>query len=94
MNLLNDPWQRSSLEGDPSVPFSAKRMFHSPLKLRFASVRIRKVLHEILSSLLVALLRDDNMFLVVIRAGCGVYACNFLDPLRLGRCALDTCTTP
>ena len=90
-HLRDDLGQRRALEAEARVPLRAERDLHAALELRLARVRVREVLDEVLCRLLVALLRDDHVRLLVVRARGGVHARDLLDEVRLrGRllCAL------
>ena len=92
--LRNDLRQRGALEAEAGIPFCTERDLHAALELRLARVRVRQVLDEVLGRLLVALLGDDDMRLLVVRARARVDARDLLDEMWFGRGLFGACTTP
>ena len=92
--LRNDFGQRRTLEAKTRVPLRTEGDLHATLELRLACVRIRQVLDEVLGRLLVALLGDDHVRLLVVRARLGVDARDLLDQVRLRRGFLGAGATP
>lgn len=78
--LLDHLRQRPSLECYSSIPLHTKWPLHGTLKLCFARVWVRQIFHKIFPGLLVAFLRDDDIFLVVICSSCGIDPSNLLYP--------------
>ena len=93
-DFLNNPRQCASLEANPGVPLCTEWRIHAALELRFAGVRVRQVLDDVLRRFLVAPLRDDDVRLVVICSSFGIDAGNLFDQERLVRGFLEACASP
>ena len=93
-HLRDDLGQRRALESKARVPLRAQGDLHAALELRLARVRVREVLDEVLCRLLVALLGDDDVRLLVVRARLGVDARDLLEQVWLRGGLLRACASP
>lgn len=93
-DLLDDPWQGSSLKAYTSIPLDPQWRIHTALELRLTRVRIRQVLDKIFRRFLVPLLGDDDVGLPKISSRLGIYAGDSLDKVGFRSLLLRAHTTP